>query len=412
MLYLLQFLLLLFLLNYDGHMILARQTLSRRVSSPAHMAASNMSTASPLVHADSSSSASASESMFDNLSHSIASTSSTLPIPFYPNPESTGDYKNWKNVQDIKSGICAIEDDYCSFKNNNGTMEKASATNLDDRCLLWDPACSGNRTLAMDRFFNSTFQSDLLSNACFAQGNTAYAVNVSNCDEYNPPSRMSDFQEIRNWMRSQQCVSAATEWAAMTPGVSNSTLANAEDDIQSDQDPDSLMADQLDPGYEKSLTSGVTPSCCGSCDIYAENVDIYYWPEPDANHSCLSIIGESVLPLTDGATTEYDLLSDTTYWGCNTTYTPSDANSAVTELITTAELTMIGSLTVKLYDVSPWSSPCGENYAESQPSNQSMQIHDGHASLYARDHSLLLPSSITQAGGLPVSTLVSGNSTL
>lgn len=379
MLCFLKLLLILSLLDHGYHIVLARQTLSRRLSRPFVMALSNTSTASPLIQ-----------------THSSSST-------------------------------CAIKDQYCSFQNKNGTVDKANATNLDDQCLLWDPSCSGNRTLAMDTFFRPGFQNDLLSNACFAQVNSIDSVSVSNCDKYNTPSRMSEFQEMRNWMRSQQCVSAATEWAAMTPGNSNFsnsnfTYASAKDNIMSSEDPDSQMAAKLDP-HPYNYSSGVAPSCCGICGINAENVDIYYWPEPDADTSCLSVIGESFRPLEYGATTTEVSLGPTetstaTYWGCNpktsTFYDPIvRGNVTYTSATTTAQITAIGSLLVKVPLIDPWSSPpCLETGAPSQGSSGSIEISDKHAKMHARDHTLIIPSPITRKYDSPVTTVVLENYTL
>ena len=365
-------LLFLFLLRPDRHITLAHQMLLGRGPKPSAIAVSNSSASSTTVHAHNSSSTSAFRIMDNNNSNTVADATTALPIPFIPNPEYAGDYKNVQNYQHIKSGTCAIEDDYCSFENNNGTVTKANPTNLDDRCLLWNSSCSGNTTLAMNRFFAEAFQSDLMSNACFAQLNSTDTVSVLNCDKYNSPARMSELQEIRNWMRSQRCVSAATEWAAINTGSSNFTFANAEDDITAGEDPDSQMAQKMDHVHY-NYSAGVAPSCCGICDIYAENVDVYYWPVPDANTSCLSIIGENVRPLDYGATTTTIQDQGTpvttitsTYWGCTAvdSYFLIASQRSVTDsyILTTAEISKIGSLTVKISSLSPWSSsPCNQD---------------------------------------------------
>ena len=424
MLSLLQLVLLLSSLYNDHHIVLARQTRPRLI------ARLNISAASPLIQTHANSWASASRSLVSDYSYNTAAATTALPIPFKPNPEYAGDYKNVKNYQDIKLGICAIEDDYCSFQNNNGTLEKANATDLDDRCLLWDPSCSGNRSLAIGRFFSPGFQNDLLSNACFAQLNLINSVSILDCYRYNSPDRMSEFQEMRNWMRSRQCVSAAAEWAAITPPSSNFsntnfTFASAEDDLTSSEDPDSQMAVKLDP-HPYNYSSGVAPSCCGICDITAENVDIYYWPEPDANASCLSIVGESIRPVDYGATrTEIALGTSTstvTYWGCIETDTYYNSfsrplepagNITNTYVATTAQITSIGSLLVKVPLVNPWSSSaCLESSVISQETNGSTANGDKHAPMRARGHTLMVPSSVAQKDGLPVTTVVSGNFTL
>ena len=45
---------------------------------------------------------------------------------------------------------------------------------------------------------------------------------------------------------------------------------------------------------------------CMNCQISAEHVDVFYWPDPNANDSCISKIGPTDLPATFGGT-PYDL---------------------------------------------------------------------------------------------------------
>ena len=319
---------------------------------------------------------------------SIVDDSTELPAPFNRLPNSPVLLQNY---QDVLSGSCTFEDSFCSFKASNGSIIKAGATDLHDECLLWDDSCSGNRTAGIEKFFDMAFRDEnhpnwngpLLGNLCFQQR----FVNLSDCDAYNPPERLADFLRIKNWMRSSQCVSAADEWIAMTGynwgryfGTENETKAEYIHDVGN--------------------SSVVLPSCCGTCLVQAENVDLYYWPEPDSDTSCLSVIG-SVRPIDYGATTE----SGTTYWACNWT------QSSTTGIITTATITTVGSLAVKVSNYSPWSSsPCENNERGSQ--NHSIKARDGYASVYKRAHSLIVPTAITQADGLPISTVVSGQFTL
>ena len=378
------------LLCFNINVLFARQALGERELSPSVFVVPKVSASSAWIPARSVSSISASRSVFGNHSH------------------------------EVKAATCAIKDKYCN--NNNGTVGKASATNLNDSCILWDPSCSGNRTLAMDKFFNQTFQNDLQSNECFSQLSPVNSAFISNCDKYNPPGRMTEFEEMKNWMRSQQCVSAAADWAARTPGTSNFTYANAKDWRASQEDPDSQMADRLDP-HPINYTSGVTPSCCGVCNINAQNVDLYYWPEPDADTSCLSIVGGSVRPLDYGATTtEYSIdptsTSTGTYWGCNpltsTFYNPMvRGNVTYTSATTTAQITAVGSLLVKVPLVNPWSpNPCLETGLPSKGSNISTEIRGKQAGMHARDHTLIVPSSVTSEIHSAVSTVVLGDFTL
>lgn len=258
-------------------------------------AVSNFSAALPLIQANRISYLTPSSIGIFQSSHRVINVSTTLPAPFYPNQYSH-DYtdKVKANYRDIKSGFCAIGDDFCSFKNSNGTISEAITTNFTDQCLLWDASCSGNRTLAIEKFFDIAFsdqtndsdvKGNLLDNDCFI--GTAYdsGVNESDWDTYNSPERLSDFNRIKTWMRSSQCVTAANEWINMT-GYPWGYVFDAGMNV----------SQAGDSSWWTDNSSAATPSCCGVCDISAQNVDLYYWPDPDANLSCLSIIGESVKP--------------------------------------------------------------------------------------------------------------------
>ena len=159
MLCLLKFLLL-FSLHKDGdHLTFARQTPSRRDSRPSVIAASNVPAVSPLIQAYSRSSASASRSMLNNHTHTIAGTVAALPVLIHTKSKYARDCKTTKLNPDIKPRSCTIKDLYCSSKKYNGTMGKANGTSSDDPYLLWDPSCSSNRMLALDTFFDISARS-------------------------------------------------------------------------------------------------------------------------------------------------------------------------------------------------------------------------------------------------------------
>ena len=408
MLCLLDHLLLFLLLNGITH---GRRTISGQVPRFPATAGFNFSTASHLTQGSSNSHVTSSASGLYNASQGVANIND--PMPTLENPKSA------INHQDVRSGFCAIGDAFCSFKEKNGTMIKAPPTNFSDQCLLWDHSCTGNRTLAIQQFFNVAFadadvdgddideNGKLIDNDCFLQNN---GVNQSDCNKYNPPQRLSDFAKIKDWMRSQECVAAADEWMAMTGnswqvifgGRRMPDLGAIAQNANSNDNPDSN-----------------SPSCCGTCNVFAQNVDLYYWLEPDANLSCLNIIGKSSnLPLDYGATTVTDVGSTQLYWGCTTTSTGTimgepGVSTTVTSIVTTAAISTIGPLSVKVSSISPWSSaPCNGDDIGSQPSNRSINGLEKRASIYGREHSLFVPSAITQADGLPVSTLVSGDFTL
>ena len=204
MLRLLQLLLLFPLINYGGHITLAHKTLLERVPKHSVMVASNNSAFS-LFQTHNSSQSSPSTAGIRNSSHSKISIPTALPVPFYLRPDDI--YNNTPkilaNYQDVKSGFCAIGDNFCSFKDSNGTIHDAVSTNFSDECLLWDASCSGNRTMAIERFFDIAFSDqfpndtnvngNLLDNDCFTQD--YMFVNQLYCGIYNSPERLLDFEK-------------------------------------------------------------------------------------------------------------------------------------------------------------------------------------------------------------------------
>ena len=323
-----------------------------------------------------------------------------------------------KNYKDIMSGYCAIEDNYCSFEGSAGTGNSSTEV-FTDQCLLWDASCSGNRTSAIDEFFNST-QNFLQDNSCFSEfssgvepGKPDISIPVadpesgivdinlvipSDCKNFNPPKRISEWQDIKKWMRSSGCVSAQREW-----------------EIMGGKGP-------------ASIPSEVTPSCCGLCVVGVDTVDLYYWPEPEMNQSCLNIVGTNVNPFTYGATTGDTVeLEPNTYWACSaktpvtSTYTQPGTGLGATEtitsvypIVTTALVTTVGSLPIKVSLFNPWSSsPCIDldpSPRDTNGSSSSAERHIGHA-IQARAHNMTVQSSTSQEYS-PLSTVVLGNFTL
>ena len=305
-----------------------------------------------------------------------------LPAPFY-HDDRRG--RRLRNYQHIMSGFCDLGDSYCSLKNNDGTKRTATPTSVKDMCVLWDSSCSGDRTMAIKKFFRSTV--DLGSNNCFEHASSG---DSSACLKWNPPARLQEWRKIKDWMSSPQCASALDTYYELS-GKSN------------------RAAQRFDPSVS---------TCCLRCYIHAEDVDIYYWPDPDADTSCLSIIGGSVRPLDFGATkSTVSVLHEltqrvdvVTYWGCTAktmkTGTLSDNGHLTTfadrETTLTAKITTIGSLSVKISVFNPWSSgPCSQEETASQVASPKTERR-------APDHSLVVPPSITQKNDLPVTTVLDG----
>ena len=399
-----------------AHSVLAHQTLLRRALGTSVVAYSDIPQPKASTHAFNSSHATGSFNTSGVPSHALID----IPTP-WPSPFHDGGFIDSKNYKDIILGYCAIEDNYCSFEGSAG-IGNSSTNVFTDQCLLWDISCSGNRTLAIDKFFNST-QIFLQENSCFSQFSSGVApgkpdisipvvdpesgmvdenlVIPSDCENYNPPERISEWQDIKKWMRSPGCVSAQHEWIKM--------------------------------GGEgpASFSSEVTPSCCGLCEVAVDTVDLYYWPEPDVNTSCLNIVGTNVNPFTYGATTggvrDHGGFETGTYWACSakplaiSTYTQARTNPGATgtitsmyPMVTTAIVTTIGSLPIKVSLFNPWSSsPCIDVDTSPRDSNGSISPAEPHIrhAIQARAHDISVQSSTSQDNS-SVSSVVLGNFTL
>ena len=182
-----------------------------------------------------------------------------------------------------KQGVCSITDKYCSY---NGTERNPDG--LRDQCLLWDNTCSGNQTLAINQFFGQT-QGFLYENVCFT-GDGDGSVE-SNCTSRNTPARYSEFARIKNWMRSAKCITSQSLYQKAHPAPDTEGMQG-----------EKRAFEKRDNSTQSRTYGGGT--CCGTCNIEAGNVDVYYWPVPNANSSCLGIIGNSINPPDYGATTD------------------------------------------------------------------------------------------------------------
>ena len=155
-------------------------------------------------------------------------------------------------------------------------------------CPLWDSTCTGNRTEALLTFFNHTIV-NLFADDCFLDdghefGGTGNLFALKCTSSLVPASSSSIRSKVKSWLRQPECSMAGQEAAAI-----NSIL-------------------------------GTDGECCVPCEVGGKNVDVYYWPSPEADTSCLSIIGNNVHPPLDGATTRCPRGTTTTsdcftYWG-------------------------------------------------------------------------------------------------
>ena len=88
-------------------------------------------------------------------------------------------------------------------------------------------------------------------------------------------------------------------------------------------------------------------------------------------------------------------------------------NVTYTSATTTAQITAVGSLLVKVPLLNPWSpNPCLETDVPSKGSNISTEIRYKHAQMHERDHTLIIPFCVTSEVHSAVSTAVLGNFTL
>ena len=227
---------------------------------------------------------------------------------------------------------------------------------LDGICVLWDSKCTGNRTQAMRDFFEGV-EEQLERNDCFLTPS-------SNCSQKVSSARALEFQKIKDWMRSPPCMSSRSEY--------NSVFRTR-------------------PSLNRDF-------CCDECYLYGDDVDVYYWPDPDADTSCTSLIGTDINPTYLGATTD----RDATYWDCTTRST-----TGWNFPIRTASMATIGSLTFKATLRDPWLSPlsCIGTSSTSKKSNQFDPI-------LARGHSLIVPPSETRQNSMRVTTVVTNGFTL
>ena len=217
---------------------------------------------------------------------------------------------------------------------NSTSLYPDSHFNVSEECVLWDDTCHGDKQNAASIFFGKTLPA-LLENECFTVTDSAEDVVVGLNQEGDeetapydpaqcpggisgvPPATSSLWSTMKSWMREPACASSSLEYSSPVgqPPAQN-----------------------------------IIYGCCGPCAIDGPNVDVYYWPSPEANTSCLNIIGTSVNPPTEGATTALGY----TYWG----YTPTDANIDK-QVVTTMVYTSINGIYFKMPMSNPWESKPG-----------------------------------------------------
>ena len=261
---------------------------------------------------------------------------------------------------------------------------------LDSECSLWNSSCTGNRTKAAEDFFQFGGTRDWLINGPNGTNSWDISKNFTTDDTLcfrentNCTSELSSrYAEIKRWMRTVEC---------------------------------QMILDKL--GRSRPYIYDRDNNCCGTCQITAGNVDVYFWPEPGSDTSCLSIIGDAIYPVDYGATTrtmsEGSSTSIHTYWGCTTTVTSQGSISVST--IETATLdTRDGAvgITAKIYLIDPYrSQPCEDNTMLPTSLTSLSKMSNLQPSYYVTARSLTIPSSGLWSNGTKVTTIVSGSFTL
>ena len=138
--------------------------------------------------------------------------------------------------------------------------------------MLWNSSCSGNRTEALDEFFNNTgTMMQLVYGAWeyYAQHRKASGI---------PPDTNS---MIVSWMRNPECRSSFLEWHTENLDQPSWTYS----DREANQD----VVRTLD--WSSIATTSGNFGCCDTCELVGGNVDVYYWHEAEANTDCLASVG-------------------------------------------------------------------------------------------------------------------------
>ena len=216
-------------------------------------------------------------------------------------------------------------------------------------CALWNSSCSGKPDAAFGAFTEDV-----------------HWWNGSLCNQYNectvneqsvPPASKIDFDELLHFARSPECASRyGLNQAGDVPG-----------------------------GFGNPQPYGSMGPCCGPCHFVPTVVDLYYWPEPDADTSCLSLIGGSVNPPDFGATTS----ESETLWNC---ITASELANGTTTYgyLRTATLTSVGSITYKSLDYNPWFPPTLCLNTSSQQPSVTSKAQSNHLRIRGHPRSLRL----------------------
>ena len=249
--------------------------------------------------------------------------------------------------------------DYGFLSRNYGSNYTSwpNMTTLNEMKVLWDTSATSNRSRAMIDFFSAVGPEDALA-ASAQDGNQIFLNECFMQPDQNPKCKQNEtqtyqeeLQSLKSWMRSPSCTSSKNEYAA-GPHSTASLLA----------------------GFITTIANEAR--CCDNCAVSGKNVDLYYWPDPMADVSCLSIVGEYNNSQASDAGATTDPYDGSTYWGCLITQVhapstrirhipptgPGGPARKTTDFkaytidftATTAKLTQVGPVWIKQYLSDPW----------------------------------------------------------
>ena len=151
---------------------------------------------------------------------------------------------------------------------------------LPDQCMLWNTSCSGNRTEALDDFFNNTgTMMHLVYHAIEYWDNHRKDSGI-------PPDTNA---KILSWMRDPDCRSSFFEWHTEHPDQPTWTYTDRIDNAD--------VLQTLD--WDSVATTSVPYGCCDACNLIGGNVDVWYWPVIGANTDCLASVGTTAASTID-----------------------------------------------------------------------------------------------------------------
>ena len=187
------------------------------------------------------------------------------------------DYVNLTATHDFAPMLDAVSSLYCRQMGPQGLTCKSK---LPEQCLLWNSSCSGNKTEALDEFFNNTgTMRSLVYVACEYYAQHRHVIGI--------PPKENDM--IVSWMRDPDCRSSFFEWHTENLDQPTWTYTDriGNEDVVQTLDWGSIAATSLPYG------------CCDACELVGGDVDVYYWPVAGANTDCVASVGTTAASTID-----------------------------------------------------------------------------------------------------------------